>query len=323
MMILGGATVALSARVAPARAQPMRLPKVGWLKIQSRTDTPSWLTEFRAGLRALGLVEERSFVLEERYADGDASRLAPLAEELVRAEVSVIVATSQPATDAARRVTQAVPIVGRMTDDPVQTGTARSLARPGGNVTGIYSLLEEMSALRLALLHEAVPSRHRIGALLTLDRGATRHWLAETEAAARKLGLILETMDVRAASELPRAFAEAAGRRVEGVIAFRNPTIVTHARQVVELANRHRMASIFESRDYVETGALLSYGPNLDAIFRDAATYVSKILLGAKPADLPIEQPTRFELVVNLKTAKALGISIPQSILLRADEVIE
>jgi putative tryptophan/tyrosine transport system substrate-binding protein len=323
VMLLGGIAVGVCENVTAALAQSAQPPRIGWLKIQSRTDTPGWLREFRAGLRELGHVEGRTFILEERYADGNASRLTQLAEELVQTRVSVIVATSQPATDAARRVTHSVPIVGRMTDDPVRTGLARSLAQPGANVTGIYSLLEETSAKRLELLQQAVPSMRRVGALLTLDRGATRRWLAETECAARQLGLILHTMNVNAPEDLPRVFGEAAAQHVEGLIAIRNPTVVTYAREVIELANRYRMPSIFEARDYVETGAFMSYGPSLEAIFRSAAGYVDKILKGDKPGDLPIEQSAKLELVVNLKTAKSLDIALPPSILASADEVIE
>ncbi len=299
------------------------LPKIGWLKIQERSEQPGWLAAFLKELEALHQEKGRTFLIEERHADGNAARLGPLAEELVRAGVSVIVATSQPATDAARKVTQTIPIVGRMTDDPVETGTARSLARPGGNVTGVYSQLEEMSPKRLALLHQAAPSVRRIGALLTLDRGATRRWLSESESAARALGLDIHVMEVRAAADLERAFSSAAAAGIGGIIAFRNPTIVTGFRQVIALAERHRMASIFDAREFVDAGALMSYGPNLDTIFRRTAAYVDKILKGASPAELPIEQPTSLELVINLKTAKALGLSVPTAMLASADEVIE
>lgn len=326
LAMLGGAAVAgsLHTLALPSRrALAQGAPRVGWLKIQDRHQTPSQLREFLDGLRSLGHEVGRGIALEERYADGDSARLAPLAEELVRANVDVIVATSQPAVDAARHITRSVPIVGRMTDDPVQAGAAASFAQPGGNVTGVYSLLEEMSRKRLALLHQAVPSLRRVGALLTLDRGATRHWLADTEEAARQLGVEMHAMDVRAERDLETAFAAAAAKRVDGLIAFRNPTIVTHSRRVVELANRFRLPGIFDAREFAEVGGFMSYGPSLDSIFRRLATYVDKILKGERPGDIPIEQPSTFELVVNLKTAKALGIALPAAVLASADEVIE
>ena len=307
---------------AAARGQS-RVAKVGWLKIQEKSDTPGWLVAFRQGLAELGRAEGSGFVLEERYADGDAKRLGALAQELVAAGVAVIVATSQPATDAARRVSSTVPIVGRMTDDPVAAGAAVSLAHPGGNLTGIYSLLEETNGKRLALLRQAVPSLRRVGALLTLDRGATRHWLAEAETAARQLGLLLDPMDVHGPDDLPGVFAAAAGQGANGLIAFRNPTVVTYARRVIELSMQHRMPGVFDAREFAEAGGLLSYGPNLDALFRRAAGYVDKILKGDSPGSLPIEQPAAIELVVNLKTAKAMGLTIPPTFLSSADDVIE
>jgi len=318
MLALGAATL-----VGPRTGRTQSPPKVGWLKIQDKSHTPGQLAAFIAGMAALGHREGRTFALEPRFADGDAARLAPLAEELVAAGVAVIAATSQPATDAARRITRTVPIFGRMTDDPVQTGVAQSLARPGGNVTGVYSLLEEMSPKRLALLRDAVPAMRTVGALLTLDRGATVRWLADTEAAARQLGVGLHVMDVRSEADLDPAFAKAAEQRVDGILAFRNPTIVTHAKRVIALADRYRMPSIFDARDFVEAGALMSYGPNLDAIFRRGASYVDQILKGAKPGELPIEQPSTLELVVNMKTAKAMGLAISPAILTTADAVIE
>ena len=307
---------------AAARGQS-RAPKVGWLKIQEKSDTPGWLDAFRRGLAELGRAEGSGYALEERYADGDAKRLGALAQELVAAGVAVIVATSQPATDAARRVSSTVPIVGRMTDDPVSAGAAASLAHPGGNLTGIYSLLEETNGKRLALLQQAVPSLKRVGALLTLDRGATRHWLAEAETAARALGLVLDPMDVHGPDDLPGLFAATAGQGANGLIAFRNPTVVTYAKRVIELSMQHRMPGVFDAREFAEAGGLLSYGPNLDALFRRAAAYVDKILKGDSPGDLPIEQPAAIELVVNLKTAKAMGLAVPPAFLSSADDVIE
>jgi putative ABC transport system substrate-binding protein len=307
---------------AAARAQP-GVPKIGWLKIQRKSDTPGWLAAFRKGLDELGRREGSGYLLEERYADGDAKRLDALAGELVAAGVAVIVATSQPAADAARRVTRSVPIVARMTDDPVAAGAALSLAHPGGNLTGIYSLLEETNGKRLALLKQAAPSLTRVGALLTFDRGATRHWLAEAETAAGALGLELLAMDVHGPDDLPAAFAAAAGKGANGLIAFRNPTVVTFADRVIALSMQHRMPGVFDAREFADAGGFISYGPNLDALFRRAAAYADKILRGEACGDLPIEQPAAIELVVNLKTAKAMGLSVPPTFLSSADDVIE
>lgn len=306
-----------------ADAQDRRPARIGWLKIQDRSETPGWLRSFVAGLQTLGHEPQRSYMLVERYADGDASRLAALAGELVREGVSVIVATSQPATEAAAKATSSVPIVGRMTDDPVAHGMAVSLGQPGRNVTGVYTLLEAMSPKRLALLHQAIPSLRRVGMLLRHDRGATTHWLRETEAAARPLNLDIHIMEASSPAELDSVFAQAAQARVDAFLAFRNPTIVTHHRRVIELSHRYRMPGIFDAREFADAGALLSYGPNLDDLFGRAAPYVDKILRGIPPGSLPIEQPTRFELVVNLRTARSLGIEVPPALLVSADEVIE
>jgi putative ABC transport system substrate-binding protein len=319
-IVIGGAA-AIALFGAPAIGARPR--KIGWLKIQDSNHTPGQLREFIDGLRALGLEENTDFVMEYRFANGDASRLSDLANELIRAGVDLILATSQPATDAARRVTKSIPIAGRMTDDPVRIGAAQSLSRPGGNVTGVYSLLEEMSAKRLALLKQSAPKVHKVGALMTLDRGDTARWFAESERAARELGLDIYPMDVHSASELENLFAKAAEQGVDGLLVFRNPTVVTFDRRVIDLAERYRMPAIFDARDFVDVGAFMSYGPNLEKIFRKLASYVGHIFRGTKPGELPIEQPTEFELVINLKTAKALGIVVPNAVLISAHHLIE
>jgi putative ABC transport system substrate-binding protein len=299
------------------------LPKIGWLKIQGRDHTPNQLREFVEGLRDAGQVEGQNFTFEYRFADGDASRLAALCRELVDAGANMIIATSQPAVDAARRSTLSVPIIGRMTDDPVSSAAAISLAHPDGNVTGVYSLLEEMSAKRLALLKQAVPRLSKVGALLSLNRGNTAHWLDETERAAHDLGLSLHPMDVRSVDQLDELFSVAADKGVNGLIVFRNPVVVTNDRQVIALCSKYRMPGIFDAREFVEAGAFMSYGPNLDVIFRHLATYADRVLRGVKPGELPIEQPTEFELTLNLKAASAANIDVPVSVLVVANQVIE
>ena len=322
--LLGGAAVGgLATSAAPAWAQVAKPPKIGWLKIQDKNHTPGQFKAFLDGLRALGQIEGQSFEIEARFSDGNRASLPKLAEELVQAGVSVILATSQPSIEAAWRVTQSIPIVGRMNDDPVLTGFAKSLARPGGNFTGVYSLVEAMTGKRLELLRQAVPSLRRVGALLTLNHGDTRRWLMETEKAAQQLALEIQVMDVHAANDLGGVFAQAVAHGINGLLSFRNPIIVTNYHRVVELCNQYRLPGIFDAREFVDVGGFLSYGPNLDDIYRLLASHVDRILKGAKPGAIPIEQPTKFELVINLKTAKSLGITVPPSLLTSADGVIE
>jgi len=317
---------AVAAWPLAARAQQAgRIPKIGWLKIQDRQHTPGQLQAFRDGMRALGLVEGRDYEIEERYANGDEARLPILTKELLNAGVSIVLATSQPSIIAAARVTKAVPIIGRMVDDPVTTGLARSLARPGGNITGIYTMTEEMSPKRLDLLKEAVPSIRRVGVLLRDDfpnvEDAEHSWQVAL-AAARKLELELQALNVRSANDVTGAFDRATASKVDGIMTFRNPTVVTYLKLIAELSQKHRLPAVFDAREYVEAGGLMSYGPDIDATYRQLATYVDKILHGTLPGELPIEQPTVFKLVINKRTADTIGI-LPTSLLAIADEVIK
>ena len=283
-----------------ARAQPTHsVPKIGWLKIQGPLHTPDQLQVFREGMRALGMIEGRDFLLEERYADGDETRLQRLAAELIGSGVSIILATSQPSIAAAWRVTKSVPVIGRMVDDPVTDGMAQSLARPGGNVTGVYTMTEEMNPKRLALLKEVAPAVRRVGVLLRQDfptEGiAKRDWQNE-ESAAHQLELELFALNVRTADEVTAAFDEASTKGVQGIITFRNPTVVTYLEQIAGLSKKHRLPPVFDAREYVEAGGLMSYGPNIDRTYRQLATYANKLLHGTPVSNLPIEQPTTFEL---------------------------
>jgi putative ABC transport system substrate-binding protein len=296
---------------------------VGWLKIQNKDHTPGQLKAFLTGLREAGDEEGGAFVLETRFADGNATRLVTLASELIEAKTDIILATSQPVVDASLKVTRSVPIVGRMTDDPVQIGAAKSLAHPGGNLTGVYTLLEEMTAKRLALLVQAAPSVRKVGALVTLDRGASDYWVAEAQKAAKQLNLEIYVMNVHSPDELDGLFAQAAAAGVNGLLAFRNPTVVTFDRRVAQLAQHYSFPNIFDARDFVDVGALMSYGPNLEVIFQRLGNQVHQILNGAKPADLPIEQPTSFELVINTKIANEMGLTIPAPVLVSADAVVD
>ena len=320
----GGAAIAwpLTARAQ----QPHPTPKIGWLKIQGRTHTPGQLQAFREGMRALGLIEGRDYVLEERYANGDEARLPSLAAELIASGVSIILATSQPSIAAAWRITKSVPVIGRMVDDPVTDGMAQSLARPGGNVTGIYTMTEEMNPKRLALLKEVAPSTHRVGVLLRQDFPnasiADRDWQT-AESTAHQLELELLAFNVRTADEITAAFDEASAKNVQGIITFRNPTVVTYLELIAGLSRKHRLPAVFDAREYVEAGGLMSYGPNIDRTYRQLAAFVGKLLHGTPPGELPVEQPTTFELVINKRTADSIGISVPSSLSTRADKVIE
>ena len=323
--LLGGA--AAVGLPLPARAQPAHpIPKLGWLKIQGRQHTPDQLKAFREGMKALGLVEGRDFVLEERYADGDESRLPSLAAELINSGAAIIVATSQPSIAAAWRVTKSVPVIGRMVNDPVVDGMAQSLGRPGGNVSGIYTMTEEMNPKRLALLKEAVPQIQRVGVLMRRDFPsssiATRDW-RDAELAAHQLGVELVALNVQTADDIRAAFDTASTQSIGGIMTFRNPTVVTYLDLIAGLSRKYRLPAVFDAREYVEAGGLMSYGPNIDEVYRQLAGFASKLLHGTSPAELPIEQPTSFELVINKHTADDIGLSVSESLLIRADKVIK
>jgi ABC-type uncharacterized transport system substrate-binding protein len=297
--------------------------RIGWLKIQGPQHSPDQLQAFREGMRALGLIEGRDYVLEQRYADNDRARLPSLATELLSSGVGIIVATSQPSIVAAARVTKTVPVIGRMNDDPVADGMAKSLAGPGGNITGIYAMTEELNAKRLSLLKEAVPSLGRVGVLLQPKWSNAEHDWRVAVVAARRLDLDLLALNVSSREDIAAAFDRASAQKADGIMTFRNPTVVTYLKLIAELCQKHRLPAMFDAREYVAAGGLMSYGPNIDGIYRQLATYAEKLLHGTPAAKLPIEQPRKFELVINLQAARALGLAMPQSILARADEVIE
>ena len=297
-------------------------PRIGWLKIQGPQHSPDQLKAFREGMGALGLSEGRDYVLEQRYADNDRARLPGLATELLSSGVSIILATSQPSIVASARVTKTVPVIGRMNDDPVSDGMAHSLARPGGNITGIYAMTEELNAKRLSLFKEAVPPLRRVGVLLQPKWSNVEHDWPMALVEARRLDLDLLALNVRSRDDIAAAFEQASAQKVDGIMTFRNPTVVTYLKLIAELCQKHRLPAVFDAREYVAAGGLMPYGPNIDAIYRQLAMYAKKLLHGTPVAELPIEQPRKFELVINLETAKALGLTIPLSILTRADEVI-
>jgi putative ABC transport system substrate-binding protein len=299
------------------------IAKIGLLSVTTPVVLASSIEAFRQALRGLGHVEG-TFVLEVRYGDGRFERLPELARELVGLKMDVILATSDVVIAAIKRETQTIPIVMVFSTDPMGTGFVASLARPGGNVTGLSNISSELSRKRLELLREAVPGLSRVAALWNPDvRGALLDY-KETEGAARLLRLELQSVEVSRAEDLDRAFSAVTQQRAQAlVLPGANPVGFINRGKISTFAQRNRLPSMYPTREYVEAGGLMSYGPSLPDLFRRAATYVDKILKGAKPADLPVEQPTTFELVINLKTAKALGLTIPPSLLQRADQVIE
>ncbi len=318
MRLIGLAlTFALSLMLAPlpARAQhPAKVPRIGVL-----TTSASGYEPFRQGLRELGYLEGKNVAIEYRFAEGKLDRLPALAAELVRLKVDIVVAVGAPAVRAARKATETIPIV-MAAADPVGQGFVASLARPGGNVTGLSSLTAGLVGKRFELLKEIIPKLSRVAVLWHPD--PTRNW-KEIQLAAREQGLQLQSLEVRGREDLDGAFRAASRERAQALLALRSPTVVAERKRIAELAIQNRLPAIYDDRAHVEAHGLMSYGTNQADLHRRAATYVDKILKGAKPADLPVEQPTKFELVINMKTAKALGLTIPQTLLIRADQVIE
>jgi putative ABC transport system substrate-binding protein len=279
------------------------------------------LDAFRNGLRQLGYVEGRHYVIEYRTAGDQTSRFAELAQELVRLKVDVIMTRGTAAARAAQAASRTTPIVMSASGDPVGTGVVAGLANPGGNITGMSSLTAEVGAKRVQLLKEAFPSIKRVAMMIDLGMGLVTLWRT-TEDTARTMGLTAEFLDVRKAEDLGPAFDTAVGHRADALVTGAGGVIQNNVARIVELTAKHRLPAMFPSREFADAGGLMAYGVNFPDLYRRAATYVDKILKGAKPADLPIEQPTKFEFVINMKTAKALGLTIPQSVVLRADEVI-
>lgn len=316
------ATLALGILGAPlvSDAQhPTRVPRIGVLWPVS--DDPT-LDAFRQGLRDLGYVEGQNVVIEYRYARGKDELLPDLVAELVRLNVDVILTWGVVAARVAKRATTTIPIVNGSMSDPVRVGLAQSLARPGGNLTGLTSISRELSGKRLELIKEVVPALSRVAVLSTPNPTALLG-LRETEVAARSLGVPLQVLTVRGPDEFDAAFEAMARERAGALIVLPDLLFLQHLRRLLDLAARHQLPTMHWGRDFVDAGGLMSYASSQRDQFRRAAVYVDKILKGAKPGDLPIEQPTKFELAINLKTAKSLGLTIPPSVLIRADKVIE
>jgi putative ABC transport system substrate-binding protein len=315
---------ALAAPLASFAQQPTKIPRIGFLHPAPPGGVPGMrLEDFRDALHELGYVEGKNVQLEVRWGNGEFERLPALAAELVQLKVDVIVAAASPSVLAARKATSTIPIVMPVSSDPVGDGLVASLAHPGGNITGLSMMAPELGEKRLQLLRETFPEASRVVAVLWNPAYAgMRARFEQTRVAAPKLGLTVRSVEVRDTRELDVAF-EAVVREHPEALVLSDPFTLSQRARIVEFAAEHRLPAIYESSDFVDVGGLMSFGPNISSLYRRAAAYVDKILKGAKPGDLPIEQPTKFELVLNMKTAKALGISFPASVLLRADKLIE
>jgi putative tryptophan/tyrosine transport system substrate-binding protein len=316
-------TLALGLLMAPLAAEaqrPGKLPRIGVLTPLS---APNPLIEaFRQGLHDLGYVEGHNIHIEYRFAEGRFERLPALAADLVQLPVDVLV-TDGPSALAAKHATATIPIVFPVFADPVAEGLVASLARPGGNVTGLSVMTQDLAAKRLELLTEVVPGLRRIAILWNPGRPGQAIQIQEIHAASARVGIHVEVLEVRSPQEFDHAFRTMVDKGVGAVTVVEDAMFYNERTRLATLAAQSQLPAIYSTRGYGEAGGLLSYGPNFPELFRRAATYVDKILKGAKPADLPVEQPTKFELVINLKTAKALGLTIPPSLLARADEVIQ
>ncbi len=313
--------VLLAVVVIAEAQQPKKVPRIGYLGATAPSNISARIEAFRQGLRDLGYIEGQNLIIEYRYAEGKLDRLPELAAELVRLKVDAIFVQSTPAVQAAKKATTTVPIVS-VSGDPVGLGLVASLARPGGNVTGLANLTSELAGKRLELLKEVVPRISRVAVLWNPDASSSALRMRETDAAAASLGIKLQPVEVRAANDFERAFSALKRERADALFPLRSPFISNHVKRIVELAAKNRVPGMYDASEFAEAGGLMSYGTMLADLDRRAATYVDKILKGAKPAELPVEQPTKFEFVINLKAAKQIGLTIPPNVLARADRVI-
>ena len=328
-MRLGALFLALVAFVVFAlplatEAQPARkIPRLCFLTFDPGTPQSSRFDPFFQGLRDLGYVDGQTIIIDYLSADGRGERFPALAADCLRLKADIIVVTTTPATQAAKNATRTVPIVMHLLGDPVATGLVASLARPGGNVTGLTMMASGPSAKRLELLKEAVPRLSRVLVLSYLVDPIAAPQVKELESAAHSLGVKLLVRDIRTADDLPGAFDAGARERAEGVLTTAESIFVAQRNRVVQLAAQHRLPGMYPYRGMVDAGGLMAYDSYTSSLQARTATYVDKILKGAKPADLPVEQPTKFELIINLKTAKVLSLTIPPSLLRRADQIID
>jgi len=316
----GAATLPLTVR---AQQHTQKIPRIGWLAPGTRENYEPLLEEYRRGMLELGYVEGRTIETEYLYADAQLDRLPALAQRLVEHKVDVIVTVSTPPTLAAERATSTIPIVFAASADPIETGVVASLARPGGNATGLSLMSSELSAKRLELIHTLVPRVSRIAVLWDSSNPGMALRVRETKVAAERSKVGFLDAGAHDLNELESIFAELSKRPPDAMVVTTEPFTRQHRARILDFMTRNAIPCMYEDGRFVEEGGLMSYGPNVPDLFRRAAVYVDKIIKGAKPADLPVEQPTKFELVINLKTAKALGLTVPESVIVSADKVIE
>ena len=303
--------------------QPTKVPRIGFLSAASSSAISARVEAFRQGLRELGYADGKNILIEWRFAEGKSDRLPSLAAELVRLKVDVIVAEAPTSTRSAKQATVTIPIVMMFDDDPVGSGFVASLARPGGNITGLSTLSPEISGKQLELLKEIVPKLSRVGVLGDVTRPGIPQALREINIAAAAFRVQVQYLEVRGSKDIEIAFRAASKERVDAVLVLGSPVLTSQRKQVIELAVKSRLPAIYARQEPVEDGGLMSYGVSIADLSRRAATYVDEILKGAKPADLAVEQPKNFELIINLKAAKQIGLTIPSNVLARADRVIK
>ena len=317
------AVILFAVAVLAEAQQPKKIPRIGFLIASSLPVNAARYEAFREGLRALGYVEGKNIVIEWRAAEGRHDHLAALATELVRLKVDVIVTAGPADTRAAKEATSTIPIVMIFDNDPVGNGFVASLARPGGNITGLSTLAPELSGKQLELLKEIVPKLSRVGVIGSSTNPGNALVLKEIELAAGAFKIKLQPLDVLDSKDIEPAFRAASKVGVDAILVLGSPVLNLERKRVAELAVKNRLPAIYYTGDYVDAGGLMTYGVSRNDLARRAATYVDKILKGAKPADLPVEQPIKFEFIVNLKAAKQIGLTIPQSVLYRANKVIK
>ena len=320
--VLGRALCALFLALRPSAEaqQTPRMPRIGFFSPGSASFSAPLIDAFQQGLRELGWTEGHNIIIDRRYAEGKADRLHELASELVQLKVNIIVTAGEPAVRAVQQATNSIPIVMAASSDPVGQGVVASLGRPTGNITGLSSFVRELNAKRLELLKEAIPKVTRVA---VLSSSHSRVLISEEmKSTAQALNLRLQSFEVRGPEDFDSTMENATKARAGALLLLRNYFILTHQTQIANLATKHRLPSVFDNSEFVAGGGVMSYGANIADSYRRAAIFVDKILKGTKPADLPVEQPTKFEFLINLKTAKQIGLTVPPNVLARADKVI-
>jgi putative ABC transport system substrate-binding protein len=317
------AVVLVAVAVIAEAQQSTKIPRIGFLAAVSLSANSARFEAFRQGLRELGYMEGKNIIIEWRSSEGKADRLPALAAELVRLKVDMIVSGGSTATRPAKEATNTIPIVMAQDTDPVGNGFVASLARPGGNITGLATLAPELSGKQLELMKEIVPRLSRVAVLGTSTRSGNAQSLKETELAAGAFGVKLQYLDILSPKDIETAFRAASKGRADAVLVLTSPFATSQRTQIADLAVKNRLPAIYDRAEFVEDGGLMTYSVSSTDLFRRAAIYVDKILKGAKPADLPVEQPIKFEFIINLKAAKQIGLTIPPNVLARADKVIK